>query len=121
VTKGAGGAVEMGLKRHEAAMPRFLLLAGIVLLIADYSFAQDSPDPTPMQCQLIRLAVAQYGFAAARRHALETYWRQMFHERGAEAAGSHEETPRIAAVIAKLPKAVAPNLTRPSSDVCFRG
>src|SRR6516164_11661780 len=63
----------MGLKQHEAAMPRFLLLAGIVLLIADYSFAQDSPDPTAMQCQLIRLAVAQYGFAAARRHALETY------------------------------------------------
>jgi len=74
VTK--GGAVEMGLKQHEAAMPRFLLLAGIVLLIADYSFAQDSPDPTPMQCQLIRLAVAQYGFAAARRiiHR-ESYWR----------------------------------------------
>jgi hypothetical protein len=63
----------MGLKQHEAAMPRFLLLAGIVLLIADYSFAQDSPDPTPMQCQSIRLAVAQYGFAAARRYALETY------------------------------------------------
>src|SRR6516164_8485433 len=63
----------MGLKQHEAAMPRLLLLTGIVLLIADYSFAQDSPDPTPMQCQLIRLAVAQYGFAAARRHALETY------------------------------------------------
>ena len=73
VIKGAGGAVEMGLKQHEAAMPRFLLLAGIVLLIGDYSFAQDSPDPTPMQCQLIRSAVAQYGFAAARRHALETY------------------------------------------------
>jgi hypothetical protein len=54
-------------------MPRFLLLTGIVLLMADYSFAQSSPDPTPMQCQLIRLAVAQYGFAAARRHALETY------------------------------------------------
>jgi hypothetical protein len=54
-------------------MPKFLLLAGLVLLIADYSFAQDSPDPTPMQCQLIRLAVAKYGFAAARRHALETY------------------------------------------------
>ena len=53
--------------------PRFLLLASIVLLIGDYSFAQDSPDPTPMQCQLIRSAVAQYGFAAARRHALETY------------------------------------------------
>ena len=54
-------------------MPRFLLLTGVVLLMADYSFAQDSPDPNPMQCQLIRLAVAQYGFAAARRHALETY------------------------------------------------
>ncbi len=26
-----------------------------------------------MQCQMIRLAVAQYGYAAARRHALETY------------------------------------------------
>jgi hypothetical protein len=53
-------------------MPKFLLLTGIVLLIADFSFAQ-SPDPTPMQCQLIRLAVAQYGYAASRRHALETY------------------------------------------------
>jgi hypothetical protein len=31
-------------------------------------------------------------------------WRQMFHERGAEAAGSHEETRRIAVNIAKLPE-----------------
>ena len=53
-------------------MPR-LLLTGIILLMADYSFAQDSPDPTPMRCQLIRQAVGQYGFAAARQHALETY------------------------------------------------
>src|SRR5262249_20466935 len=44
-----------------------------IWLMADYTFAQSSPDPTPMQCQLIRLAVAQYGFAAARQHALETY------------------------------------------------
>ena len=65
--------MKMGLKQHAATMPTFLLLAGIVLLVADYSFAQDSPDPTPMQCQLIRLAVAQYGFTAAMRHALETY------------------------------------------------
>jgi hypothetical protein len=49
-----------------------LLLTGVVLLMADYSFAQDSPDPTPMQCQLIKLTVAQNGFAA-RLHALETY------------------------------------------------
>ena len=54
-------------------MPRLLLLTSVIALIADYSFAQNSPDPTPMQCQLIKLAVAQYGFAAARRHALETY------------------------------------------------
>jgi hypothetical protein len=54
-------------------MPRFLLLTGAILLIADHSFAQYSPDPTPLQCQLIRLAVAQYGYDAARRHALETY------------------------------------------------
>jgi hypothetical protein len=57
-----------------AAMPRFLLLTAVILPMADYSFAQDySPDPTPMQCELIKQAVAQYGFTAARRHALETY------------------------------------------------
>lgn len=61
-----------------ATMSRFLLLTGVILLMADHSLAQDySPDRTPMQCQLIKQAVAQYGFAAARRHALE---RQMFHE-----------------------------------------
>jgi hypothetical protein len=59
--------------RQVGDMPRLLLLTGVILLVADYSFAQYSPDPTPTQCQLIRLAVAQYGFAAARRHALETY------------------------------------------------
>jgi hypothetical protein len=61
------------LVNHGAATPRFLLLTGVILLTTDCAFAQYSPDPIPMQCQLIRLAVAQYGFAAARRHALETY------------------------------------------------
>jgi hypothetical protein len=51
---------------------RALLPTGAVLLVAD-SFAQASPDPTSMQCQMIKLAVAQYGYAAAKRHALETY------------------------------------------------
>jgi hypothetical protein len=73
VTKGAGGAVEMGLTQHEVAMPRFLLLAGIVLLIADYSFAQDPPDPTPMQCQGIGWVGPQGGFPPASPHALETH------------------------------------------------
>ena len=54
-------------------MPRLLLLTGVILPMANYALAQYSPDPTPMQCQLIRSAVAQYGFAAARQHALETY------------------------------------------------
>jgi hypothetical protein len=61
------------VKQHGAAMSRLLLLTGVTLLMPDYSFAQYSPDPTPMQCQLIRSAVAQYGFAAARQHALDTY------------------------------------------------
>jgi len=52
-------------------MSRFLLVAGVILLMTDYSFAQSDPDP--MQCQQIRQAVAQYGFAAARQHALATY------------------------------------------------
>src|SRR5215469_8675916 len=62
-----------GNEQHGVTMPRLLLLTGVILLMANYSFAQYSPDPTPMQCQLIRLAVAQYGYAAARQHALETY------------------------------------------------
>jgi uncharacterized low-complexity protein len=48
--------------------------AGATLLcVADFSFAKSAPDPTATQCQLIRLAAAQFGYAAARRHALETY------------------------------------------------
>jgi hypothetical protein len=51
-------------------MLRLLLLTGVVLLIADPAFAQE---PTASQCLLVRQAVAQYGFAAARRYALEHY------------------------------------------------
>jgi hypothetical protein len=54
-------------------MSRLLLLTVVILLMADYSFAQYSPDPAPMQCEQIRSAIAQYGYAAARQHALETY------------------------------------------------
>jgi len=49
---------------------KLLGFIAVVLLVPDYAFAQD---PTPMQCQLIMQAVAQYGYAASRRHALETY------------------------------------------------
>jgi hypothetical protein len=51
-------------------MPRFLLLAGALLLMPGYALAQA---PSADQCQQIKQAVAQYGYAAARRHALETY------------------------------------------------
>lgn len=54
-------------------MSRLLLLIGLTLLVTDYACAQDAPDPSPMQCHLIKLAVAQYGYSAARQHALETY------------------------------------------------
>ena len=53
-------------------MPKSLLVAAIILLKADYSFAQYTQEPDPMQCQQIKQAVAQYGFAA-RRHAMATY------------------------------------------------
>ena len=50
-------------------MLRLTILTCGLLLLAGSSFAQE---PTPLQCQLIKQAVAQYGYAASRRHALET-------------------------------------------------
>jgi hypothetical protein len=54
-------------------MPRITLVASLILLMADCAFAQYGQEPDPMQCQQIRQAAAQYGFAAARQHALATY------------------------------------------------
>jgi hypothetical protein len=55
-------------------MRKFLLLTTAVLLMTSYAFAQDSANgPNAAQCQQIMSAVAQYGYAAARQHALETY------------------------------------------------
>jgi hypothetical protein len=54
-------------------MPRYALVVGFILLTADYAFAQYGQQPDPMQCQQIRQAAAQYGYAASRRHALATY------------------------------------------------
>lgn len=51
-------------------MLRLLFFTGVILLAADNAFAQA---PSPGQCQQVREAVARYGYAAARRHALETY------------------------------------------------
>ena len=54
-------------------MTRLLTIAAAIVLMADHALAQGAPDPTPEQCQQIKDAVAQYGYAAARRHALENY------------------------------------------------
>jgi hypothetical protein len=51
-------------------MPRFLLLTGAILLMPGYALAEA---PSADQCQQVKQAVAQYGYAAARRHAMETY------------------------------------------------
>jgi hypothetical protein len=53
-------------------MPRFLLVTSAILLMADYAYAQVQ-DLDPAQCEQLRQAVAQYGYAAARRHAMEHY------------------------------------------------
>ena len=51
-------------------MPRLPILTGAIFLVAWSPFAQAQ---SPVQCQQVRQAVAQYGYAAARRHALATY------------------------------------------------
>jgi N-acetyl-anhydromuramyl-L-alanine amidase AmpD len=48
--------------------------AGMIVLGTDYSLAQASPDAA--QCEQIRQAVAQYGYEAARRHAIANYGKQ---------------------------------------------
>jgi hypothetical protein len=55
-------------------MSKFLPVAALVLLMTDYSLAQSGPDPA--QCEQIRQAVAQYGYSAARRHAMANYGRE---------------------------------------------
>jgi len=82
-------------------MSKFLVLVGMSLLLIDHAFAQGGPEPSAMQCHLVRLAVAQYGYAAARQHALETYGPEAvatgdkcFAKQVAEAAGPHARRER---------------------------
>jgi hypothetical protein len=53
-------------------MVRFLLATGVIFLMADQSYAQVR-DLDGMQCEQLKQAVAQYGYAAARRHAMANY------------------------------------------------
>jgi hypothetical protein len=49
-------------------MTRILVAVGIALLTTSYSWAQSEAN-----CEQIRQAVAQYGYAAARAHAMQHY------------------------------------------------
>ena len=51
-------------------MLRFVLFTAALLVTADYALAQA---PTPEQCEQVKQAVAQYGYAAARRYAVVNY------------------------------------------------
>jgi hypothetical protein len=53
-------------------MLRFLFLTGSILAMADYAYAQVQ-DLDAAQCEQLRQAVAQYGYATARQHAMITY------------------------------------------------
>ena len=63
--------VRDSISHKEAAMLRILLATSVVLLMADHSNAQVR-DLDPGQCEQLKQAVAQYGYAAARQHAWST-------------------------------------------------
>jgi hypothetical protein len=52
-------------------MQKLLAIAGLILLMTDYSLAQSAPDPA--QCEQVKQAVARYGYREARRHAMTNY------------------------------------------------
>jgi hypothetical protein len=52
----------------------FISVTGIMFLMTDNSSAQSGPNPS--QCEQIRQAVAQYGYRAAKRHAVANYGRE---------------------------------------------
>jgi hypothetical protein len=49
-------------------MTRILVAVAVALLTTSYSWAQSAAN-----CDQIRQAVAQYGYASARAHAMRTY------------------------------------------------
>ena len=49
-------------------MTRIFVAVGVALLSTSYAWAQSEAN-----CEQIRQAVAQYGYAAARAHAMEHY------------------------------------------------
>lgn len=51
-------------------MLRFVFFTGALLMTADAALAQA---PSPEQCEQLKQAVAQYGYAAARRYAVVNY------------------------------------------------
>src|SRR5262245_27945638 len=62
------------VKRVLLLTPTFLSAAAVIFLMTEHSSAQHGPDSS--QCEQIRQAIAQYGYQAARRHALANYGRE---------------------------------------------
>ena len=56
------------VRKEAIDMTRILVAVGIALLSTSYSWAQSEAN-----CEQIRQAVAQYGYAAARAHAMAHY------------------------------------------------
>lgn len=69
-------------------MLRLLLVTSSILLLADYSYAQVQ-ELDPAQCEQLKQAVAQYGYAAARRHAMDNYGPEAVKAGDKCLAGSH--------------------------------
>ena len=65
-TAGEGELRDIG--KEAVDMKPILVAVGIALLTTSYSWAQSAAN-----CDQIRQAVAQYGYAAARAHAMRTY------------------------------------------------
>src|SRR5215469_8263347 len=100
----------MGLKQHEAPMPEVPTSCWDCFANRRLLLRSRLPGPNPNAMPVNKIGGSSIWIRrrqAARPRYLRSGgwkdWRQMFHERGAEAAGSHKETRRIAANIAKLP------------------
>jgi hypothetical protein len=62
------------IRKEAVYMTRIVIAVGALLLLTNFSSAQSSMSDS--QCEQIRQAVKQYGYAAARRHAMANYGKE---------------------------------------------
>ena len=94
-----------GNEQHGVAMPRLLLLTGVILLLADYSFAQASPDPNPNAMPANKVGRSSIWIRRCQAARPRDLWtrsckdgRQMFHERKGETLCADSRTDRCCKV-----------------------